>query len=118
MLYEVITDLPAVIKIAGQLGAGHLMISNILPYSKDMKNEILYEAALATPPRPELKPKVRLPLMDMTDMTADPIFEAVNYGRTVTVGSCSLNNEKNHCRFIEDGAAAVGWNGDFRNNFV
>ncbi len=41
-----IKDLPAVIKLSGRLGARHLMVTNVLPYTKEMCEEVLYTNSL------------------------------------------------------------------------
>ena len=108
-----IADLPKVLKISQEFGADHFMISNLLPYSIDMCDEILYSDTLSLPPRPEQTPRLRMPLMDVTEETGGALFLALTYGRSLRVSGHDLNDEKNRCRFIADGAAAIGWNGDF-----
>ncbi len=108
-----IADLPAVLEIAQGFGASDVLITNFLPYSRELREEILYGMTISRAPKPALFPHVRLPLMDLTDATTDPLLSALHYGRSIRAGAHELNDEKNHCRFIADGVGAVSWNGNF-----
>ena len=76
-----IEDLPEVLKMARSFGAGHFMVTNLLPYSPEMNEEILYRETIAAAPLPELKPVIRMPLMDITAETEAPLLSALRWGR-------------------------------------
>ena len=45
-----IADLPAVMRLGRQLGADRFMLTNILPYSQELTEEVLYARSLSEPP--------------------------------------------------------------------
>ncbi|MGC9781303.1 MAG: radical SAM protein [Candidatus Heimdallarchaeota archaeon] len=108
-----ISDLPAVIKLAQKFGAYHFLVTNVLPYTKEMCDEILYKNTLHEPPYPEPKPRVSIPLMDVTESTSNSLNWLMNYGSSVKIADMNLTNARNRCPFIENGVEAIGWDGGF-----
>ncbi len=108
-----IADLPAVMEIARGIGAAHFLVTNLLPYTAGMCDEILYNKTLSLALNPEPRPVLRIPMMDITETTRGPLVSALNYGRSIRVSGYNLDAAKNRCQFIEDGVGAFGWNGDF-----
>lgn len=109
-----IADLPELLQLGKQLGATRFSVSNLLPHTAEMKDEILYNRSLNSItylPSPWLR-HLDLPKMDFNEMTAEPIMKALNSGYNVTLAGNNLGGANNVCTFIESGAIALGWNGD------
>ncbi len=102
-----IRDLPAVIGIGKQLGAKRFLVTNILPYTRDMIKETLYYRSVNNRSFKHLY----MPLMDMNEATRDSIFKAVFDIYDAWPGS-NPENSKNFCPFIKDGAGAIRWDGN------
>jgi MoaA/NifB/PqqE/SkfB family radical SAM enzyme len=108
-------DLPAVLRLGHQLGVSRFMVSNVLPYTAEMRAEVLYSRALtdiAYLPSPWL-PTLSLPKMDLDDTAREPLHQALRSGYNVILAGANLGQSNNHCRFVEEGAAAVAWDGGF-----
>jgi MoaA/NifB/PqqE/SkfB family radical SAM enzyme len=102
-----IKDLPAVIDIGHRYGAEHFMVTNVLPYTRDMIDETLYYRALINN---DFK-KVRLPDIDANETTYAPVYHAI---RNVYSNWSGFSTEiiRNKCPFIINGSGAISWNGN------
>jgi MoaA/NifB/PqqE/SkfB family radical SAM enzyme len=100
-----IADLPAVINLGQRYNAEHFMVTNLLPYSKDMINETLYYRAIISS-----SSRIQLPDIDATEKTYKPYYEAIS---NVNNNWAGLNTEiiRDRCPFITKGAGAISWNG-------
>lgn len=102
-----VADLPAVIDIGRRFGAKRFLVTNVLPYTREMVDEVLYQRALYNSGYRCLS----LPGIDVDEMTYTPIYEAIRnvYGSWAAINS---ENARDRCPFIESGAAAIGWDGN------
>ncbi len=108
-----IADLPQVIAIGRRLGATRFSVTNILPYSAEMCDEVLYERTLSDItylPSPWL-PRLSLPKMEINAVTREAFFRALRSGCNVTFAGDNLGGANDVCTFIESGSMAVGWDG-------
>jgi MoaA/NifB/PqqE/SkfB family radical SAM enzyme len=109
-----IADLPAVLKIARQLGALHFSVSNVLPVTGSLQDEVLYTESmrsvsyLTSPQTPQLS----LPKMDFDATTRDALFAAFQSGFNVSYAGAKWGGSNDVCDYIESGSLTVGWNGD------
>ena len=110
-----ITDLPALLRLGRRLGAMHFLVTNILPYTREMQGEALYQSALTAMPylSSPWAPHLDLPKMDINQLTGGPLFEVLRGEQTVALSGSDLSSENNRCPFIRAGAGAVGWDGRF-----
>ena len=110
-----LVELPAILRLGHDLGASRFMVTNVLPYTAEMRAEVLYSRALtdiAYLTSPWL-PTLSLPKMDVDDFTREPLYHALRSGRNVIFAGANLGQSNDHCRFIESGAAAIAWDGGF-----
>jgi MoaA/NifB/PqqE/SkfB family radical SAM enzyme len=108
-----ITDLPDVYSLANRLGARHLLVTNVLPYTPEMQEEILYSRAL-TDTAYTSSPLLRcldFPKMDVNPTTREAIYQALRGNHSLTIAGSSLGESNNRCPFIEKGALAIRWDG-------
>jgi len=109
-----IADLPAVLSLANQLGSLHFLVTNILPYTPELKDEILYSRAItdtiytSTP----LLRSLDLPKMDISPTTREAVFAALCGDHSLTISGASFEKQNNRCPFIEKGSLAIRWDGD------
>jgi MoaA/NifB/PqqE/SkfB family radical SAM enzyme len=109
-----IADLPEVIAIGKRVGAKQFMVSNVMPYTEEMRDETLYNRTLndiAYLPSNWL-PQLNLPKMTIDETTAEPFFQALNSNCNVTFAGNNIGGANDVCIFIESGSIAVGWKGD------
>ncbi|CAG0930721.1 hypothetical protein TFLX_01898 [Thermoflexales bacterium] len=108
-----IADLPAVIQIAKRLGARHFKVSNVLPYTDELRDEMLYHKVLSDLtylPSPRI-PTISLPKMEFNDQTIGPLFKALSSGFNVNFAGNNLGGANDVCNFIESGSISIGWDG-------
>jgi MoaA/NifB/PqqE/SkfB family radical SAM enzyme len=90
-----IEELPALATLAGELGASTVLVSNVLAYTEDMREEVLY----GYEPRRPLAPK----------------SWPVRAGAWVMWGTLNLPRmhwgADRRCRFVQEKATFIGWDG-------
>ena len=108
-----IADLPAVFRLASQLGSMRFLVTNVLPYTPEMQDEILYSRALRDAVYAE-SPWLRsldFPKMDMNPTTREAFYHAMRGNHSVSIAGGDLHERNNRCPFVEKGALAVRWDG-------
>jgi MoaA/NifB/PqqE/SkfB family radical SAM enzyme len=108
-----IADLPAILSLGKELGAGRFLVTNVLPYTADLRDEILYGEALNNITyQPSLwMPHIDLPKMDLEPATLPVLQHALAGHHSVSYAGLSLGAGNDRCPFVEAGALVVGANG-------
>ncbi len=108
-----IADLPAVLALGRRLGVTRFAVSNVLPYTPELCDEVLYTRTLRDItylPSPWL-PQLRLPKLDLDADTEAVFLQALRSGANVTFAGNNLGGANDVCTFIESGSMTVGWDG-------
>lgn len=108
-----IADLPELLRLSRRLGATRFLVSNVLPHTPAMRDEVLYSRALSNGiylPSP-LLPDLRLPKMDADEMARPPLYEAVCGGWNMNFAGSHDGATNDVCPFIEGGSTAIHWDG-------
>lgn len=110
-----IAELPALIGLGQRFHARHYMVTNVLPYTPEMRNEVLYFSTLTKISYLDSAetPRLSLPRMDENAITRDPLYQAKRSDTLVTGPGGDSGAMLDRCPFVESGAAAVGWDGSF-----
>jgi len=109
-----ISDLPAVFSLANRLGALHFLVTNVLPYTAGLKEEILYARAvtdsiyISSPPLRSLD----FPKMDVGPATREAIYHAMRGDHYLSISGGALGGRNNRCPFVEKGSLSIRWDGD------
>jgi MoaA/NifB/PqqE/SkfB family radical SAM enzyme len=108
-----ISDLPALLRLSTRLGASRYFVTNLLPYSREMCSEILYNRALQDIP---YIPSRWVPHLDIPRMDADKNTKEVRHfilrgGYNLRYNGDNLGKANDRCPFIERGATAIAWDG-------
>jgi MoaA/NifB/PqqE/SkfB family radical SAM enzyme len=116
-----IADLPEVCDIAWKLGAKRFLVTNVLPYTAELREEVLYSYKIGEiyefsqkqsgVIQSFLPPHIHLPRIDINETTNNPIRSAIARGITATWTDSVFLGAQNHCPFIETGAGAIRWDG-------
>jgi MoaA/NifB/PqqE/SkfB family radical SAM enzyme len=109
-----IGDLPAVFSLASQLGSLHFMVTNVLPYTPEMEEEILYSRAISDTiytSAPLLR-SLDFPKMDVSSATREALYHAMRGDHSLTISGANFGERNNQCPFIEKGSLAIRWDGD------
>jgi MoaA/NifB/PqqE/SkfB family radical SAM enzyme len=109
-----ITDLPAVLRLGNRLGTNRFLVTNVLPYTAEMYDEILYSRALNDViymPSPWGN-SLELPKIDINAMTHEVLYQIMLSGHPLSLAGATLGEGNDRCPFIEKGAVAIRWDGD------
>jgi MoaA/NifB/PqqE/SkfB family radical SAM enzyme len=101
-----IGDLPAVLRLGRRLGAKRFMVTNVMPYTAEMREEVLYTRVLWDSGYPRLS----LPRIEESEITHGPLCGAMD-SLNLTLAMHHPQMAVDRCPFIEGGAGAVGWDG-------
>lgn len=104
-----IADLALLPHLAARIGADEIIVSNVIPHTREMEGEILYEQAL----QKRLMPRatISLPRMDVTLETGAVLQQLSTSHMSLAVLDAQLTERTNYCRFIEEGYSVVRWDG-------
>jgi MoaA/NifB/PqqE/SkfB family radical SAM enzyme len=108
-----IAQLPDLLALSRWLGAAYVKVTNVLPYTTDLRDEILYWRVLMDSdclPSPGV-PYVILPKININDVTRRPLYHVLNSHRTITYAGFNLQSLRDRCPFIEGGVVAIAWDG-------
>ncbi|MFM8321500.1 MAG: SPASM domain-containing protein, partial [Chloroflexota bacterium] len=108
-----INDLPEVIRIGRLLGARHFSVSNVMPYTSELQDEMLYTNTIRGLAylQSSWLPRLSLPKMDINETTRESFFQALNSGCNVNFAGSSLSGANDVCNFIESGTMSIAWDG-------
>ncbi len=102
-----IADLPALIDIGRRFDAEQFIVTNVLPNTRDMIDEALYNRAVANSSPINLN----LHRMDFNNVTNTSIYQTISKCTGAWPGNGS-KNAINHCPFIANGSGAISWDGN------
>jgi MoaA/NifB/PqqE/SkfB family radical SAM enzyme len=106
-----IADLPAVVRLGRQLGVKRFLVTHVLPYTAEMRQEVLYERALNDFGYLPSLSGLDLPKMDVNAMTGRALYTIMRSRENLIFAGVPLAQDKDRCPFIENGATAVHWEG-------
>jgi MoaA/NifB/PqqE/SkfB family radical SAM enzyme len=112
-----LNELLALKRIAVRLRASQLMVSNLLPHTQDMLDQVLYSrlTATANPVRPEPKiwdAMVSLPRIDWSPGTTEVMRRLLHGRGNVEMPAMDWGARVHYCRFVQEGTAFVRWDGE------
>jgi len=109
-----IEDLPAMFGLASQLGSLHFLVTNVIPYTPEMEDEILYSRAIsdAIYTSVPLLRSLDFPKMDVGPTTREAIYHAMRGNHYLSFSGAGFGERNNSCPFIEKGSLAIRWDGD------
>ncbi len=104
-------DLPAVLRLGERLGATRFLVSNLLPYSREMCQETLHPLVLSSFVYLPSLYRLVLPKMDVSRTSGQALFEALRSGLSLSLAGGDLAGANDRCPFVEQGATAIAWDG-------
>lgn len=111
-----LAELPNLPELARSLGASFVIVTNVLPYTEELKDEILYGMSAAEWPRSARRfgdsPEVRLPRLDIRGGTREAVTDFLVNAGSLGASSSAPAQLEAYCPFVWEGKAAVAWNGD------
>jgi MoaA/NifB/PqqE/SkfB family radical SAM enzyme len=108
-----VADLPDLSRLAVQLGAARIVVSNLVPHAAEMEQEILYERSLTACAFRASRwvPELSLPKFDLNSATLTPLQGVFASTASLSLLDTSLSGRNDYCRFAQEGYAAIRWDG-------
>ena len=108
-----VDELPGLGRLAAQLGATFIIVSNVLAYTEDLVGETLYDhnAGSLSGAVTTAAPRWRLPAFDWDRQLGAALGEALARSGPVAFFGADPEATRSHCPFVEADACAVAWHG-------
>lgn len=108
-----VADLPELSRLATRIGAWQVNVSNVIPHTPEMEQEILYERALTACAYRESRwaVGVSLPKLDWDGVTLSSMKQLARSRASLTLLNYSLSARNDYCEFVQAGYTAVRWDG-------
>lgn len=108
-----IHELPAIGEIANRINASFILVTNVLPYTAELQDEILYSQGPGTYEGEGVPylPLWILPHLDWNQETQGPLSSLMRQQPNLSFLDIRLNQRNNYCPFIRTGSMAVAWHG-------
>ncbi|HSL42414.1 MAG TPA: radical SAM protein [Anaerolineales bacterium] len=106
-----IHDLGELIRLGTRLGAVDFSVTNVLAHNRELLDENLYMRSLDLVAGQEIRPTIRLPLMDIQPATLKALGDVLKDLNQLEFTGSRLNRNLDQCPFVERGSLAVRWDG-------
>lgn len=108
-----IHDLPDVIDLGRSLGADRFSISNVLPHSLELLEQILYRRSLDELETYDFQwdPNISFPRIDLDPLVQNVLGKLVDKQNYEKVTRQVSAHPTRHCPFILDGSVSIRWDG-------
>jgi MoaA/NifB/PqqE/SkfB family radical SAM enzyme len=110
-----VSELPNLRRLAYSIEASFIVVTNVLPYTEEFKEEILYwlsTGSLYSPVRSKWFPEIMLPRMDARREYLEPLLRLLRQGGVIDPLPRRSDGAEGYCRFVGEGAVAVAWDGE------
>jgi MoaA/NifB/PqqE/SkfB family radical SAM enzyme len=108
-----IADLPAVVRLGKRLGADQFSVSNVLPHTQELHEQILYAHSMfdGDLQPSQWAPIISLPRMDIDQRTIEGLGATLKGRNRLNITGQTLDFGANTCPFIAKGSLSVRWDG-------
>ncbi len=102
-----IDELPKLLALSTRVGIARYLVTNVLPYTRDMCEEVLYHRSIdrINWQPSSWHPRLDMPEIDLTPVTREALFQAWS------MRPGSLFKKTYQCPFISQRATAIAWDG-------
>jgi MoaA/NifB/PqqE/SkfB family radical SAM enzyme len=111
-----INELPEVIVLAARMEAAEIKVSNLIPYTKEMQNEVLYRRSLSCGAFNEdllqFRKKLSIPIMDFECIPPEVMGSIMRSMSDLYIGKNRIARDAKKCKFIEDNSLFIRWDGE------
>ena len=108
-----IHELPALREIAHRIKASFVLVTNVLPYTAELQDEILYNMGPSCheDDGSPYNPLWIMPYMDWSHETQGPLSTMMRQQPKLSFLDLNLNQRNHYCPFVRTGSMAVAWHG-------
>jgi MoaA/NifB/PqqE/SkfB family radical SAM enzyme len=107
-----ISDLPSVVQIGNHLGAKQFLITNLLPYTSEMCDEVLYTRSMTDILYTPSTFRLELPKIDIDNFTRESLYRIMRGGHSIWLAGRSFEEAIDRCPFIQKGVTAISREGN------
>ena len=109
-----IEDLALLPALATQVGAWEIIVSNLVPHTPELEQQILYGDSLNAVAYRASRwaPELSLPKIDVGAATMGALHGAFNSTASMSLLDGSLSARNDYCRFAQRGYEVVRWDGE------
>lgn len=112
-----IDEFPNIIDIATVMGASEIKVSNLIPYTEEMQDEILYDRSISCgafrDDASQYKRKlINLPIMDFELIPQNVMTSIMRSWSDIKLGKNKIDRDAGHCMFIQDDSLFIRWDGE------
>jgi MoaA/NifB/PqqE/SkfB family radical SAM enzyme len=107
-------DLPKLVALGMAMGVTRVIVTNVLPYSEELKDEILYGTTAGgcyRTFRDEWTPQLLLPRMDLISGVPEAMSTMLSHLNDASAPIGRFEGASGYCRFVGEGSVSVGWDG-------
>ncbi|MBN1827658.1 MAG: radical SAM protein [Deltaproteobacteria bacterium] len=107
-------EMPHLSHLASEIKASFILVSHLLPYTEELKDEVLYNGRHTSHDSEGMPwmPRWILPNIDWNMLTSNALCEIFRKNQVMSFLDLNLNDRNHYCPFIKEGSVAVGWRGD------
>jgi MoaA/NifB/PqqE/SkfB family radical SAM enzyme len=108
-----IADLLDVIRLGKRLGADQFSVSNVLPHTRELCDQVLYAHSMYSSniQSSHWSPEVSLPRMDMDESMNNRLAEVLKKCNLLQISRQTLKLGVNTCPFLEKDSISIRWDG-------
>lgn len=109
-----VAELPGLRRLAHDLEASFVVVTNVLPYTEEFKEEVTYWLASGSQhagARSRWSPEIVLPRLDARPEVLEPLLGLLRYGGTIDPLLGRPERAYGYCPFVREGTASVAWDG-------
>lgn len=108
-----IADLPRLPWLATYIGAWEIQVSNVVPHTPEMEDQILYRDSLKACAYRASRwvADMSLPKLDLDAPVLDSLGGVFNSTTSLSLLGTSLSSRNDYCRFAQEGYSVVRWDG-------
>jgi MoaA/NifB/PqqE/SkfB family radical SAM enzyme len=108
-----VDELPGLYRLAMAVHASDLLVTNLLPHTPDMLDEILYRRSIGMGHYSQSNevPRVHLPRMDFDETTGAPLLALLGHADNLDLAGADPAGQSDYCPFVQGGATAIRWDG-------
>jgi MoaA/NifB/PqqE/SkfB family radical SAM enzyme len=109
-----VSDLQGIGKLARQIGADRVLVSNVIPYSPEMDQQMICGLALTLGTFSAIPDKLEidLPRIDASETTKEALLHLMTGGESLAMMGSKISARVDECRFIRDRSCFIRWDGE------
>jgi MoaA/NifB/PqqE/SkfB family radical SAM enzyme len=108
-----IADLPLLLKMSTKLGISRYLVTNVLPYTKELRDEMLYDRSVDTLVSKPMSwaPGLDFPIIDANPYTVEPLTKIMSIRPRNFLTYRKWADSIDYCPFVRKGSTAIAWDG-------